>query len=159
MGMALLLSCAAPNNHDQDDNPSGLNEVVASTEASISKSLSGTKWKLAEIRAAGASPESEPAIDDGEYQMTLGEDGRANFLLDCSQANGPWAADPVAGETGTFTVGALETTKAQCAQPPLDERIVKDLEQVQQYRKRDGHLDLMLADGGGTYVWEPADEQ
>ncbi len=155
----LQVACAPPTDHDRDGTPTALVETAASTEGSISKSLAGTAWKLAEIQASGESPESEPLVHEGEYRMTLGKDGQAEIQLDCSQANGPWSADPVAAETGVFSIGPLAMSQEECASRPLDQKIVQDMDRIQRYLKRDGKLDLRLKAGDGSYVWEPADQE
>lgn len=91
--------------------------------------------------------------------MTLADDGRVEMVLGCAEANGPWSAEPVAGEAGSFMIGPLDLNPAKCSDSSLQSQIVQDMNQVNSYLKRDGQLDLKLTGGEGTYVWEPDDEQ
>lgn len=117
--------------------------------------LSGTTWRLVEVRSNDDKTGVQRPDDPSKYTMALEDGGRVSMQLNCNRASGSWSATAVDVESGTFRFGPLAATRALCPPPSLDERIARDADFVRSYLRRDGRLYLNLMADGGTYVWEP----
>jgi len=120
--------------------------------------LSGTAWLLQSIQSMDDAQGTMRPPASKRYTMRFGADGRASFHLDCNRATGTWKAQAGSGDGGTLTFGPLAATRALCAPPHLDERIVRDLAYVRSYRIIDGKLFMSLMADGGIYEWIPHHE-
>jgi heat shock protein HslJ len=95
--------------------------------------------------------------DPSRFTLHLSADGRVTLRLDCNRGAGRYVREPSAdGASGSLSFGPLATTRARCAPPHLDERVVRDLAYVRSYMLRDGLLFMSLMADGGIYEWEPA---
>jgi hypothetical protein len=57
------------------------------------------------------------------------------------------------GGTLTITMGPM--TRAQCGPGAMDTQIARDLSHVRTYVFAGSNLNLVMAEGGGTYFWAP----
>jgi heat shock protein HslJ len=117
--------------------------------------LSGTTWRLHAIQSMDDAQGTTRIQDPARFTLRFGANGRASLLLGCNRATGPWKAQAGPGDGGTLTFGLLAATRALCAPPNLDERIVRDLAYVRSYRIIDGKLFMSLMADGGIYEWRP----
>jgi hypothetical protein len=115
----------------------------------------GSEWRLLEFQSMDDSIGTLRPDAAQEFTMRLNADGTVNMQLDCNYANGSWSHVPSeAGDSGSFSLGPLVTTRALCRPPNFDERFVRDAEYLRSYLLRDGRLYLSLMADGGIYVWE-----
>lgn len=118
--------------------------------------LAGTAWQLQAIQSMDDAQGTTRIPDPRQFTLHFGADGRASLRLDCNRGSGDWQATPAAdGRSGSLTFGAIAATRALCAQPHLDERVVRDLAYVRSYLLRDGRLFMSLMADGGIYEWHP----
>jgi heat shock protein HslJ len=91
-----------------------------------------------------------------QYTVSFAADGRVAFHLDCNRATATWQSAPSAdGSGGRLEFGPVASTRAMCAPPHLDQRLVRDLPHVRSYLFKDGKLFMSLLADGGIYEWRP----
>jgi heat shock protein HslJ len=126
------------------------------------RSLVGTSWRLLTIESMDDAQGSTEIPDPSAFTVSFGEDGTANFQIDCNSGSGSFEAEPTGdGETGTLTFGPIATTLMGCPEPSLDQEVSAALPHVRGYIfKTDTsgkdllHMSLMA--DGGILSWEPA---
>lgn len=124
--------------------------------ATTSDPLVGTEWRLVRFQSMDDATGTLSPDTGSEFTMRLNADGTVSMVLDCNRASGSWTSERAAsGESGRFTFGPLAGTRARCAPPNLDERILRDANFVRSYLLKDGHLYLSLFADGGVYEWAP----
>jgi len=104
--------------------------------------LAGTMWRLVEFRSSDDAMGVVTPEDPSRYTMALERDGRVAMQLDCNRATGMWTAVATNPESGSFSFGALVTTRAFCPEPSMDQQIARQAEYVRSYITRDGRLYL-----------------
>jgi heat shock protein HslJ len=110
--------------------------------------LAGTSWRL--VKFQGSDDETLTPVDKAEYTVAFGSDGRVSVRIDCNRGHGTWkSAGPKQLE-----FGPLALTRAMCPPAPLNERIVRDWQNIRSYILKAGHLFLSLMADGGTYEFE-----
>jgi heat shock protein HslJ len=124
--------------------------------ATTSPTLTGTTWRLVELRSNDDRIGVVRPAQGEVYTMALEPGGRATIRIDCNRGSGSWTTEPSDGDSGSLTFGPLATTKVYCGPDSMDQRITRDAAYVRTYLLRDGRLYLDLMADGGTYVWEPA---
>lgn len=129
---------------------------LAPSDTTPPKNLAGTRWRLIEIQSpknpkAAARPE-----DPRKYLMSFDSEGGIVVLqLDCHRARGNYADTRNPDRRGgSLAISSLALTRAQCPQPVLGDRVVKDLGSVRAYRVASGQLFLDGLPDGSTYVWQ-----
>jgi heat shock protein HslJ len=129
------------------------NEGAAEPAATESDGpLAGTEWHLVEIQSLDDDVGSVRPHDPTLYTLSLGADGTVQMRLNCNRATGTWFSEPSGDESsGRLEFGPLAATRALCAPPSLDERIVADAGFVRSYLLQDGRLHLSLMADGGIY--------
>lgn len=93
--------------------------------------------------------------DPARFTLHFEAEGRVTLRLDCNRGSGTWQATPTADSSGSLVFGPIAATRALCAAPHLDERLIRDLAYVRGYLIRDGKLFLTLMADGGIYEWHP----
>jgi META domain len=156
---AWCLACSRggePNKTGASPPSSAAGDLASPSDTTPPKNLAGTRWRLVEIQSpknpkAAARPE-----DPQKYMMTFDSEGGIVMLrLDCHRVRGNYADTRNADRRGGgLTISSLALTPAQCAQPALGARIVKDLGSVHSYRVASGQLFLDGLPDGSTYVWQ-----
>jgi heat shock protein HslJ len=130
--------------------------AVLTACATTSDPLAGTEWQLVEFQSMDDAIGTIRPDDQSVFTMRLDEDGTVSMRLDCNRATGTWSAEPAAdGASGRFEFGQLAGTRALCAPPNLDERILRDAQFMRGYLLRGGRLYLSLMADAGIYSWEP----
>lgn len=117
--------------------------------------LAGTAWRLHAIQSMDDAQGRTLLPASRTYTLLFGADHRASLQLDCNRGAGRWKAAGTTADSGTLVFGPIAATRALCAAPDLDERIVRDLAHVRSYRIIDGRLYLSLMADGGIYEWRP----
>ncbi len=118
--------------------------------------LAGTSWELIQFQSMDDAQGTTRVADPTLYTVTFGADGNASFRLNCNRAMGSWTATAASeGVSGTLGFGRVAATRALCAPPSLDERLVRDLGYVRGYLLRDGMLHMSLMADAGIYSWRP----
>jgi len=133
----------------------GLSACSITTSTSLPTPLAGTTWRLYAIQSMDDAQGTTRPPASRLYTVRFGADGRVLLQLDCNRANGAWKSQAGSGDGGTLTFGPIAATRALCAPPRLDERIVRDLTYVRSYRIIDGKLFMSLMADGGIYEWRP----
>jgi heat shock protein HslJ len=129
--------------------------ACANPVRSAADPLSGTAWRLQVIQSMDDAQGTTRIPESRHFTLRFGADGRASLGLDCNRGSGAWQAKAVAPDSGSLNFGPIAATRALCAPPNLDERIVRDLAYVRSYRIIDGKLFLSLMADGGIYEWRP----
>lgn len=130
--------------------------LLAGTGHAASDPFAGTTWKLLSIQSMDESQGTTRPKDPNLFTLNFGKDGRAAFKLDCNRGAGDYKAVQAGdGATGSFRFGPIAGTRALCAPPRLDERVLRDMAYVRGYRLLDGKLYLTLMADGAIYEWEP----
>lgn len=118
--------------------------------------LAGTSWQLVAIQSMDTAQGTTQVAQPSSFTLEFGQDGRSRFRLDCNRGQGDYKVRPAGdGSSGSLTFGPIAGTRARCAPPNLDERIVRDLVYVRSYLIKDGKLFLSLMADGGIYEWVP----
>lgn len=73
-------------------------------------------WNLQSLAVAGSPA---VAITQGQFTVTLGDDGAIVLKVDCNRGAGSYTLSG-----NTLSVGRLATTKAYCASAPLDDQFL-----------------------------------
>jgi len=125
------------------------------TSAPEPPTLAGSHWQLVAVQSMDDRQGRTVPADPTVFTMSLGADGRAAFRLDCNRAAGSWKREPGpdGGATGQLAFGPLAGTRALCAPPRLDERVLRDMTYVRSYRLEGDLLHLSLMADGGIYTW------
>jgi heat shock protein HslJ len=132
------------------------NNVMRMSDGVAAGKFAGTRWRLVEIQSMDDAIGTVRPDNPDLYTMDLSADGTVAMRLNCNRGRGQWTAKPVAkGGEGSFRIGPLAMTRAQCRPPSLDVRIAKEMDFVRSFIIRDGRLYLSLMADGGIYVWEP----
>lgn len=139
----LATSCAKPDSHAM----AGSGDVA---DASTIGGLAGTSWQLVEFQ--GGDDTILRPDDSAKYTLEFHDDGRLTARIDCNRGMGTWSSSG----PNQITLNPMALTRAQCAEGPLHDHIVKQLEFISSYVIRDGHLFLALEADGGIYEFEPA---
>jgi heat shock protein HslJ len=126
-------------------------EEVASTAA---PSLTGTTWKLVEIRTADNAVGTTHLAEPERYTLRLYADGRAEMRLDCNRGAGKWTSPADAAAAGGIAIGPLAVTRGLCPPPSLAEELGRDIGLVHSFRIENDRLRLDLAGNEGAFVWE-----
>lgn len=145
LGLTLSACQGSQNSSSANDIPNVMKVVE----------LADTKWQLVELVSTdGLTPNASP-VDQNAYQLHLNRDGTANIKLNCNRANGPWSSVNTAeGTSGIFNIGPAAMTRAMCPPDSLDQRIARELKYIRSYVMKDGHLNLLLLNGG-SQIWAP----
>jgi hypothetical protein len=155
---AWCLACSRsrePNKAAASSNGAG-DVALGPSDTTPPKNLAGTRWRLVEIQSP-KNPQAAARPDDPQKYMLAfdSEGGIVSLRLDCHRVRGAYADKRNADRLGgSLTINQLALTRAQCPQPALGDRIVKDLGSVRSYRVASGRLFLDGPPDGGTYVWE-----
>ena len=122
--------------------------------------LEGSRWELVSIASMDDAQGTTRIANPADYTLTLASDGRAQWKLDCNRAVSTWQATaaPSGVTSGQMNFGPVAGTRALCAPPHLDERVVRAMSYVRSYLLRDGKLYLSLMADGGIYEWRPAQQ-
>jgi heat shock protein HslJ len=116
--------------------------------------LAGTAWQLLSIQSMDDAQGTLRIADPNLYTIAFGSDGRAALRVDCNRATGTWHAEPgVSAVSGSLTFGPLAATRAMCAPPSIDLKVLRDLSDVRSYLFKDGQLHMSLMADGGIYRW------
>ena len=119
--------------------------------------LTGTSWQLIGIDSMAPDEAPSTTIDDpSKYTMTLGDDGRATFGVDCNRGSSTWQSSPAAPDSGSLTFGPVALTRMFCPQPSADAHVAAALGFVRTYLLSDGKLHLSLEADGGIMHWQPS---
>jgi len=111
--------------------------------------LTGTSWRL--VKFEGGDGKTLTPVDKAGYTVAFGGDGMVSVRIDCNRGHGTWTS---AGPK-QLEFGPLALTRAMCAPAPLNDRMVKDWQNVRSYILKGDHLFLSLMADGGTYEFEP----
>lgn len=116
--------------------------------------LQGTSWVLDRFQSMDDSIGARVPVVPGSYQISFLADGSASLRLNCNQAFGKIQISDASAElAGQMTFGPVAVTRAACAQPDLDDQLVRDLDFVRGYLIREGQLHMSLFADGGVYSW------
>ncbi len=126
----------------------------------VAPALEGSRWELVSIASMDDAQGTTRTANPADYTLTLASDGRAQWKLDCNRAVSSWQATAAAsdGTSGQMSFGPVAGTRALCAPPQLDERVVRAMPYVRSYLLKDGKLYLSLMADGGIYEWRPAQQ-
>jgi heat shock protein HslJ len=117
--------------------------------------LTGTTWRLHEIRSMDDAQGTTSPQPDRVYSMRLTPDGRAAFQLDCNRGSTSYTVGTAEAGSGAITFGNVAMTRAMCPPGSLDSRIARDMGYVRSYMMQEDMLSLSLMADGGIYVWKP----
>ncbi len=110
-------------------------------DAGAAGTFAGTRWRLVEIQSMDDAIGTARTSNRDLYTMDLNADATVAMRLNCNRGRGQWAAKPVGnGGEGSFRIGPLAMTRAQCPPPSLDARIARDMEFVRSFLLKDGRL-------------------
>jgi uncharacterized protein/heat shock protein HslJ len=119
--------------------------------------LAGTAWELVAIQSKDDEQGTTHIAKPETFTVSFTVDGRASFLIDCNRGTTTWKVMPSQeASSGSLKFGLLATTRAMCAPGSQDQRVLRDLPQVQSYMLKDGKLYLSLMGDGGIYEWRSA---
>ena len=125
-------------------------EGCATPKAPTPLGLADTSWSLRAIQSMDDSQGTTRIADAARFRLRFGADGRVALKLDCNRGTANWQASPSAdGQTGSLRLGPIAGTRARCAPPHLDERVVRDLGYVAGYRFDGGRRVPRAARPGG----------
>jgi heat shock protein HslJ len=129
---------------------------LAPSDTTPPRNLAGTRWRLLEIQSPKNPKGPVRPEDPNKYMMSFDSEGGIIVLrLDCNRARGTYSDTRNADRRGGgLTISSLGVTRAQCAQPSLGDRIVRDLGSVRSYRVASGKLFLEGLPDGSTHVWQ-----
>jgi hypothetical protein len=129
---------------------------LAPSDTTPPKNLAGTRWRLLEIQSPKNPKAAARPADPRKYLMSFDSEGGIVVVqLDCHQARGSYADTRNPDRRGgSLTISSLALARAQCPQPALGNRIMKDLGSVRAYRVASGQLFLDGLPDGSTYVWQ-----
>jgi heat shock protein HslJ len=111
--------------------------------------LSESSWTLARFQ-----PTEGPPLIPGpgrRFTLAFGPEGRLQVQADCNRGTGTWQSSGGAA----LTLGPVALTRSMCQPSPVGDRFVRDLDDVRSFALSEGRLVLELAEGGGTYEFEP----
>lgn len=111
--------------------------------------LAGTSWRLVRFQGGNDTVLTPPG--QARYTIEFGPRGHVSLRIDCNRGKGSWKS---AGPS-QLEFGPIATTRAACAQTPLNDRLPRDLSSVRSYTLKDGHLFLALQADAGSYEFEP----
>ena len=136
--------------------PSSAAGDLAPSDTTPPRNLAGTRWRLLEIQSPKSPKGAVRPEDPNKYTLSFDSEGGIVALrLDCHRVRGNYADTRNADRRGgSLTITSLALTPAQCAQPALGARIVKDLGSVRSYRVASGKLFLEGLPDGSTHVWQ-----
>lgn len=123
--------------------------------AQVPRALAGSYWRLVHFQPPGDAAPRVP-LNVFRYRLYFHDDGNLTLQLDCNRAMGKWTATPTT-TGGTLTMEGGAMTRAFCGAGALDTQIARDLPRVRGYSFAGANLSLTLEEGGGTYLWAPAD--
>jgi len=129
--------------------------ACANPGRSTADPLSGTAWRLEAIQSMDDAQGTTRVADPTRFTLHFEAEGRVTLRLDCNRGSGTWQATAAADSSGSLVFGPIAATRALCAAPHLDERLLRDLAYVRGYLIRDGKLFLTLMADGGIYEWHP----
>ena len=153
MVLAVLLCCISAHGCGSASHTE--NNVMRTSDGDAAGKFAGTRWRLVEIQSMDDAIGTVRPDNPDLYTMDLNDDGTVAMRLNCNRGRGQWAAKPIAkGGEGSFRIGPLAMTSAQCPPPSLDVRIAKDMDFVRSFIMKDQRLYLSLMADGGIYVWE-----
>lgn len=112
--------------------------------------LSGTSWRLVEIRSMDDSVYTPE--EGASYSLTLGDDGRAAIEAGCNRGSGPWTSE----QDGKLTFGPIAATLAACSPDSISERFMAQFAWVRSYVLEDGNLYLATMADGSIIEFAPA---
>jgi para-nitrobenzyl esterase len=124
-------------------------EPAQAPGAATAPPLGGTAWRL--VRFQGGDGAVRIPADPARYTLAFAADGTVTARIECNRGHGAWSS-PAPGE---LRLGTLALTRVACPPESLHDQVVRHWELVRSYVVRDGRLFVSLADGGGTYEWEP----
>jgi len=133
----------------------GLGGCAAPPVVRDTGSLAGSAWQLHAIQSMDDAQGTTRIAEPKRFTLRLESDGRAALQLDCNRGTATWNAKPAGDGSGSLTFGPVAATRALCAPPHVDERVVRDLAFVRSYRLKDGALFMSLMADGGIYEWRP----
>ena len=162
---SLLLVAAwslACSRSDEPKNASGMPSKataagdLAPSDTTPPRNLAGTRWRLVEIQSLKNPKAAARPVDPRKYLMSFDSEGGIVVVqLDCHRARGTYSDSRNPDRRGgSLTISSLALTRAQCPQPVLGDRIMKDLGSVRAYRVASGELYLDGLPDGSTYVWQ-----
>jgi hypothetical protein len=156
---AVAAGCAAPADNAVSPAETRPAAPAAGTPPSpaATNPLSGTAWRLVEIRSMDDAVGSASVAVPSSYVMRLNADGSVALRLNCNSATGSWSAEAAGSDpsSGRFEFGPLNATTALCPPPSLDEQVRKQAPYFRSYLLDEGRLYLSLMADGGIFVWEP----
>ena len=126
--------------------------------ATTADGLAGSHWRLVEFQSMSDEIGTLRPSSSDAFTLRLNADGTVNLRLDCNRASGRWSFEPGPnGDSGRFGFGPLAGTRALCAAPQLDEKILRDAPFVRSYVVEGERLYLALMADAGVYVWQRED--
>lgn len=132
---------------------------LAASSAAVSaqpagRPLSGTGWELVAIQSMDDSQGTLKISNPELFTASFAEDGQVSFQFDCNRGTARWEITPSADPTsGRLSFGPVAATRALCAPPNTDERVVRELGMVRGYVLKNGRLYMSLMADGGIYEW------
>lgn len=131
-------------------------QTLGVSGASTTNPLKGTTWQLHAIQSMDDAQGTTKMEDPSRFTLAFGSDGRAVFRLDCNRGQGGYEVTPASDSTtGSLTFSLIAVTRALCPQPPLGEKVARDMAYVRSYLLKEGKLYLTLMADGGIYEWAP----
>ncbi len=124
-------------------------------------SLAGTRWHIEAFQSMDDAQGTLRPQDPTRWTLAFGADGRAVLRLDCNRGTATWQAQPAATSTaarasGQLQLGPLATTRAQCPEEAMTQRLLKSWPYLRSYVIEGGRLHLSLVADGGIVTWAPA---
>jgi heat shock protein HslJ len=134
--------------HPSDDKTAAIEARAIPVEVS-QPGLGSTSWQL--VKFEGGDGKVLIPRGTARYQVAFSTDGGVSVRIDCNSGHGMWKSS----EQGQVEMGPLALTRAMCPAAKLTDRLARDWSSVQSYSLQDGHLFLLLPEGGGAYEFEP----
>ena len=130
-------------------------EVVSKTPASsatLPPQMLSTEWLLLTYQIARAAPR-----DVSSFQSTanFAADGTINGSGGCNSFSGRYQA----GDNQAITISQLISTRKACEGEvmPWESTYLQSLESAREYRLENGRLEIVFANGQGTFTYAPRD--
>jgi heat shock protein HslJ len=122
----------------------------AQTPPNATSDLGGTSWRLVAF-LAGDGTALTPE-DPSKYTIAFDPADQVSLRIDCNRGHATW----ISTAANQLQFGPLALTRAMCPAGALNDRLVKDWQNVRSYTLKDHHLFLSLMADGGTYEYEPS---
>ena len=151
VAFALLLSGCASNPPPATTTSGAGPDSTRSPDATVRahSDLVGTVWRWQRTRMNDESVTQPP--DPSSFTLEFQADGRVTMRVDCNRGTGTYTVD----ET-RLVIGGVALTRAYCGPDSLDQKFLKQLEQVTSYLRDGQELVLELKYDSGGMLFSPA---